>query len=66
MLALNVTHVLDPMTPYIVVPGHTVVCVCVCVCVCYSTKLVRVYAKYIHSTVSIDIYSIYSIIMETM
>ena len=55
MLALHVTHVLDPMTPYIVVPWHTVVCLCVCVCVC---------AKYIHSTVSIDIYS--RIITETM
>ena len=51
MLALHVTHVLDTMTPYIVVPWHTVVCVCVC-------------AKYIHSTVSIDIYS--RIITETM
>ena len=51
MLALHVTHVLDTMTPYIVVPWH----VCLCVCVC---------AKYIHSTVSIDIYS--RIITETM
>ena len=36
MLALHVTYVLDPMTPY-VVPWHTVVCVCVCMC--FSTKL---------------------------
>ena len=50
MLALHVTHVLDPMTPYIVVPWHTVVCVCVCV-PNTSTALLA-----LTSTVSIAIY----------
>ena len=63
MLALHITHVLDTMTPYIVVPycclcGCVCLCatvpyyLCVCVCVCVpNTSTALLY--------NIDIYSMY-------